>query len=307
MATTLKQRRRPSSPAGYGFTQLSYGRRLLLLACIFVAMMVLAGSASTLAASFYPPGSRECLIATSVLQNIIGFCGTALLTSIFVSTSPLIMLGMRGRITARALLGVLLMFAAGLPMLNQVTWWNTQMHLPAFMHQVEAVMRQMEESALSATSTMLDSKTIGGLIVNIIVIGVFTGFSEELCFRGAIQRVIASGAGVNRHMAVWLAAVIFSLLHFQFFGFLPRVLLGAFFGYLLLWTGSIYVSAAAHALNNSLYVLLHWLQLRGDVPENVDSFGVTIHGFPAYACVSLALLICMLVGLRRYFFSSSAS
>ena len=307
MATTLKQRRRPSSPSGYGFTQLSYGRRLLLLACIFVAMMVLAGSASTLAASCYPSGSRECLIATSVLQNLIGFCGTALLTSIFVSTSPLRMLGMRGRITGRALLGVLLLFAAGLPLLNQVTWWNTQMHLPAFMHQAEAVMRQMEEAALSATSTMLDSKTIGGLIVNIIVIGVFTGFSEELCFRGAIQRVIASGTGVNRHMAVWLAAVIFSLLHFQFFGFLPRVLLGAFFGYLLLWTGSIYVSAAAHALNNSLYVLLHWLQLRGDAPENVDSFGVTVHGFPALACISLILLICMLAGLRRYFFSSSAS
>lgn len=309
MTTSSRTPRRRPAPASasspLGFTQLSYGRRLLLLACIFVVMMVLAGSATTLVFKALPAGSRQALLASSVLQNLIGFCGTALLASIFITTRPLRMLGLRTAPSGRALLGALLLFAAGLPLLNQVTWWNTQFHLPASLHSLEEMMRQMEEAASSATSTMLSTTSVTGLLVNVLVIGVLTGFSEELCFRGALQRVIASGTGARRHVAVWTAAVIFSVLHFQFFGFLPRVLLGAFFGYLLLWTGSIYVPAFAHALNNSLYVLLHWLQLRGSAPENVDSLGVSTHGFPALACVSLALVILVLAGLGRYLFSSS--
>ncbi len=301
MATS--RRSAPKASSGYGFTQLTYGRRLLLLACVFVLMMVLAGSAGSLASGLYPVNSREYLIAVSLLQNLIGFCGTALVVAIFLSTRPLAMLGLNRGGTGRALLGILLLFAVGIPFLNQVTWWNTQMHLPSFMGGVEQTIRSWEDAALVTTETMLASRSVGGLIVNILVIGVFTGFSEELCFRGCMQRVIGSG-GMNGHVAVWLTAVIFSLLHFQFFGFLPRVLLGALFGYLFLWTGSIYISAAAHALNNSLFVLLHWLALRGITTAETDTWGVTTHGFPAIACMSLALVLCILVGMRGYLFST---
>ena len=296
-------KRTRTSTAGHGFTALGYGRRLLLMACIFVLMMALAGSAGTLAGGIYKAGGREYLIAVNLLQNLIGFCGTALVTALFVSTRPFAMLGMNRAGSYRALVGLLLAFALGIPFLNQVTWWNTQIHLPEAMQAFEALLRRWEDAALQATGVMLDTTSVGGLIVNILVIGIFTGLSEELCFRGCMQRVIASG-GINGHVAVWLTAVIFSVLHFQFFGFLPRVLLGAFFGYLFLWTGSIYISAAAHALNNSLYVLLHWLTLRGVAVSHTDRWGVAEHGFPAEACVSLALVLVVLVGLRSYLFGA---
>jgi len=289
---------------GYSFTSLTYGRRIILFFCVLLLMLVLAGFSSQLAAQLYVAGSREYFIAVSVLQNLISFCGTAFVVSVFLTTRPLAMLGLNRTGTWRAVGGVLLIMAVGIPLLNQVTWWNSQMHFPSFMHSIEAMMRAWESGAAHTTEVMLSATSVGALLVNILVVGIFTGFSEELVFRGAMQRIIGSGHAVGGHTAVWITAVIFSFMHFQFFGFLPRVLLGAFFGYLFLWTGSIYISATAHALNNSLYVLLHWLALRGYTTGSIDDFGVSTHGFPALACVSLALVLFIMVGMRSYLFTT---
>lgn len=298
-----KTRKVTPAHSGLGWSSLTYGRRLLLLACVFVLMMVLAGSAASIAGIWFKPGTRSFYIATSLLQNLIGFCGTAFVTALFLSTKPMAMLGLNRAGSWRAVGGIALVFAVGIPLLNQVAWWNEQMHFPGALAGFEQTLRSWENSALQVTDTMLASKSVGALIVNILVIGVFTGFSEELCFRGTMQRVIGSG-GMGGHAAVWITAVIFSFLHFQFFGFLPRVLLGAFFGYLFLWTGSIYISACAHALNNSLCVLFAWLVANGMSPIDFDGIGITRQGFPVFACLSLALVLFIMIGMRGYLFSS---
>lgn len=303
MGAKSKRHTLSAASGGYGFTGLGYGRRLLLMACVFVVMMVLAGSAGALAAGWFAPGSREFYIGASVLQNLIGFCGTAVVCALFLSTRPMAMLGLNRPGSSRSLLGIVLVFAVGLPFLNQIIWWNNQMHLPHAMSALEATLRGWEDAAQVTTTLMLSSKSVGALLVNVLVVGVLTGFSEELCFRGAMQRIIGSG-GMGGHAAVWITAVIFSLLHFQFFGFLPRVLLGAFFGYLFLMTGSIYISATAHALNNSIFVVVHWLALRGYTTDNFEGWGVATHGFPLMACISLALVLCVIIGMRSYLFTA---
>ncbi|MBP3299025.1 MAG: CPBP family intramembrane metalloprotease [Muribaculaceae bacterium] len=299
---TRNMKSRPAANA-YGFTQLTYWRRILLMLCFFVLMMVLAGFASQLAAQFTAHGSREFYLLTSVFQNLIGFAGTAFVTALFMSTRPLSMLGLNVVCHWRSVLGIILVFAVGLPFLNQTVWWNQQMHFPAALTGLESTIRSWEESALSATGTMLTGTSVSTLLVNIAVIGIFTGFCEELLFRGTFQRVIGSG-GLGPHAAIWITAVLFSTLHFQFFGFLPRLLLGAFFGYLLYWTGSVWVSAIAHALNNSITVFASWLIANGMAGQDLDTVGVTKAGFPAVACISLALVLCVLIGMRGYLFST---
>lgn len=289
--------------AGFGFTQLTYGRRILLMFCFFVLMMVLAGFASSIAAALAPTGSRNFYLLTSVFQNLIGFAGTAFVTALFMSVKPMTMLGLNRVCRWRNLLGIILVFAVGLPFLNQTVWWNEQLHFPSFMTGIEQTIRSWEESALSATGTMLSGNSVGDLLINILIIGVVTGFCEELVFRGTFQRVIGSG-GLGPHAAIWITAILFSALHFQFFGFLPRLLLGAFFGYLLYWTGSVWVSAMAHALNNSITVTISWLIANGMAAQSLDTVGVTKSGFPAIACVSLALVMCVLFGMRSYLFST---
>ena len=109
---------------------------------------------------------------------------------------------------------------------------NKQMELPSFMEPIENWMRLQEETAEQLTLKLLAGRGIITLFFNLIVIAVAAGITEEFLFRGALQRIIGKWT-YNHHIIIWSAAIIFSTFHMQFFGFLPRMLLGAYFGYLL--------------------------------------------------------------------------
>src|SRR5690606_12799644 len=111
-------------------------------------------------------------------------------------------------------------------------------------------LKEMEKAAAEITEFLATSDTLPQLLMNILVIGVIAGIGEELIFRGVVLRKLLKGLN-NTHVAVWLSAIIFSAIHFQFYGFLPRAMLGALFGYLYVWTGNIRIPIAAHIFNNT--------------------------------------------------------
>ena len=131
---------------------------------------------------------------------------------------------------------------------------NKQMELPSFMEPIENWMRLQEETAEQLTLKLLAGRGIITLFFNLIVIAVAAGITEEFLFRGALQRIIGKWT-YNHHIIIWSAAIIFSPFHMQFFGFLPRMLLGAYFGYLLYWTRNIWIPVFAHFVNNAIAVI----------------------------------------------------
>ena len=131
---------------------------------------------------------------------------------------------------------------------------NKQMELPSFMKPVEDWMRAQEDAAEKVTFMLLAGKGITTLVFNLIVIALAAGVTEEFLFRGALQRIIEKWTN-NHHIIIWSAAAIFSAFHMQFFGFLPRMLLGAYFGYLLYWSRNIWIPVFAHFANNAFAVI----------------------------------------------------
>lgn len=277
---------------------IPYWRGVLLLLCIFVLTLILGGICAQMARGWFPAGSREGMLASSVAQNIVTFLGAALMASFFLSNRPFQFLGLNVAPRGMTAFNIVMCLILGMPFLNEVVWLNTQMHFPQALSGIENWMRSLEDMAGKQVDTLLGVRSLGGLIVNIFIIGVLTGFCEEIFFRGTLQRCLASH-GTDRHVAIWMAALIFSLLHFQFFGFVPRLLLGAFFGYVFTWTGSIYACAFAHALFNSLTVAMVWLTNHGCHADAIEKFGVQTHGFPWIACVSLAMVLLYLMLQRR--------
>jgi hypothetical protein len=88
------------------------------------------------------------------------------------------------------------------------------------------------------------------------MIAVLPALGEEFLFRGVLQRLFIEWTK-NRHFGVWIASFIFSFIHFQFYGFIPRFLLGLYFGYLLVWSSSIWVPVVAHLINNGFAVIYY--------------------------------------------------
>jgi hypothetical protein len=108
--------------------------------------------------------------------------------------------------------------------------------------------------------------------VNLIIVALLAAVGEELLFRGAMQNIIIEWTK-NKHTAVWITAILFSAMHAQFYGFLPRMLLGVVLGYLYIWSGSLWLSMLFHFLNNGLAVLFSYLIGKGTISETAETVG----------------------------------
>ena len=285
---------------GRGFIASPLQSFLWLVAAFLILLIVTAMCQQIVGATGI--SQRSQLLVGSALQGILAFIIPSLTVARIESPTPGKTIGF-GIPSWKAVAGVAILYAISLPAFNQIVLWNAEMSLPDSMAALEKTLRQWEDNAEAATSVILDDPSWWGLVSGVLVVGVVTGIAEEMFFRGGIQRIL-SRTSIGPVASVWIAAFIFSAVHFQFFGFVPRLLLGAMFGYLYLWTRSIWVPAVAHAINNSMVVVASWLTARGAVEADLDNIGAASTGFPWMAVASAAITIVFLVKARRTLFSA---
>lgn len=151
-----------------------------------------------------------------------------------------------------------LLIIVSVPVQSALVAWNASVHFPAFLHDFEQWARSKEDQAAGLTKFLTEFSSPARLLVGLLVIAVTPAVAEELVFRGVIQRNLVRWFG-SRHVGVWLAAALFSAVHLQFFGFVPRFLLGLVLGYLYEWSGNILVPMAAHFTQNAFQLLLLYL------------------------------------------------
>ena len=245
---------------------LTLPMRLLLLFCIFIVCYLVTAVASYVVSRLFAGNVAGAMRISAVVQDLICFIIPAVVTALLVTRRPAELLGLMRRPSALFLGAVAVLCAVSVPLQEFFIYWNYHLKLPEALSGFEQTARAIENSANAMMQTMMSNTSAGALIVNILIIGILAGLSEELLFRGCFQRLLTTG-GVNAHLAIWIVAFCFSAMHFQLFGFVPRMLLGAYFGYLLLWSGSVWVPVAAHVLNNTIFVVVAWLQVRANGPE----------------------------------------
>lgn len=167
------------------------------------------------------------------------------------------------------------------PVIEFLSNLNQKMVLPHFLKW----MRDSEDNAQKLTEAMLQMKTIWDLIIDILLIGLLTAVVEEFMFRGCLQTIFLQWTG-NIHAAVWITAILFSAFHMEFFGFLPRLMLGVLFGYFVAWSGSVWTGVWAHFINNGTAVIGTYLFQHKLIKINPDDQ----HLF-SYAGYIISLLI----------------
>ena len=234
-----------------------------LMAALVVMTLILHGGNTTLS-----------LRIATVAQDLLLFIIPAVVTAVLVSGDGGRLLCADRMPSPIVVLWALIIYICGIPAMNALVAWNESLVLPSALAPLEQWMRQAEDAAADQVKILLGGTSRGDLMVSVLIVGVLAGVSEELFFRGAMQRIISSGR-VGPHSAIWITAVLFSVFHMQFYGFFPRLVLGAFFGYLLYWSGSVWLSSIIHALNNTLVVFTSWQMRRvsgGDVMD-IDKIG----------------------------------
>lgn len=275
-------------------TNMKLGTRLLVLFGLMGAGLIVASVMSFLVANMG-------LLAMLTVQDIFAFIAPAVAAMAIFYRRPLHAMCLDRAPSGKALLLVVVLYVVSLPAMNWLVSVNEGMSLPSWMSGIEQLMRTLEDSAAEATEQLLDITSVWQLICSVFVIGIMAGLSEEMLFRGAMLRTMQDSR-LGTHAVVWIVAIIFSAFHLQFYGFIPRMVLALWLGYLLVWTRSLWVPIIAHALNNSTVVVMSYLAGKGMIAEDFgDNLGLPADGaFPWFAIISLIVSIAIAIFAPRF-------
>lgn len=186
-----------------------------------------------------------------------------------------------------------IMMVVAIPFIDVLAKLNEGLHLPQSLHSLEEWIRTTETKSAAITEQLLATTTLGGLFANIGIIALITAISEELFFRGFVQRLLEERT--NQHIAIWVTAIIFSAIHFQFLGFVPRLVLGAMFGYLAVWSGSLLLPIIAHFINNAIGVIAYYLSHNKILEIPTENFA------PSTGLISLVVLATIFFLINKYY------
>jgi len=260
---------------------------------IFMVLMLFSQGVSSLQAS---------VIRTILFyQDIFLFILPAVLATCLWSEHPGAWLKVNTTTDWRIVLGAMVLMVVALPGSNLLAWLNQQIALPESLAGVEQWMQQQEEAANRVLEILLADKGLGQFALNFIVMALLAGIGEEICFRGTMQ-------GLMNHTkaAIWITAIIFSAIHMQFYGFVPRMLMGALFGYMLVWSNNLWIPIAMHCTNNGVIAILYYIaNVRGIDTKKMDAFGTEDTLW--IGILSLVLVVAGIYILRRSLTMSKAS
>lgn len=237
------------------------------------------------------PNAISMLKGMQTISAIGAFAIPALLIAYLFDQKPLDYLSLNKKFSVVSVVLVMVALIAAIPMINYIVEMNSRMLLPSFLSGIENWMKESEAKAAELTERFLVMHSVSDLLFNIFMIGLLPAIGEELLFRGIIQRLFIDWSK-NRHLGIWLSAILFSAMHLQFYGFIPRVLLGALFGYLLVWSGSLWLPICAHFANNASAVLFTYLFKEEMMAWDADKIGVeSEQSFVVFSFIAVAVLL----------------
>ena len=190
-------------------------------------------------------------------------------------------------LSLKTVLVLLLMAWAMIPLANFLGVLNEGLPIPEFLN----FLKLAEEQTLLLTEQFLQMDTVFDLIAMLVLMGVVAALGEELLFRGVLQNLFKEWSG-SKHIAVWTTAFLFSVIHLQYHAILPRFALGAFIGYVYLYSGSLRAPILLHFLYNSTLVVLTFFVQQEALNESVEQIGASeLSLIILCACVLLLSLV----------------
>lgn len=188
-------------------------------------------------------------------------------------------------------IAAILLIIFAIPSINFMADINSKLVLPNFMSGIEQWMKSSEENAAVITKLFLSVDSFWGLLLNIFMIALIPAIGEELIFRGVLQNIFIRWTK-NTHWGIFIAAFVFSFIHFQFYGFLPRMFLGVLFGYLYVWSKSLWLPMLAHFINNGFAVIVSYFVKSAETSNKIETLGTSSETI-FYTLISIVLTFLM--------------
>lgn len=249
--------------------------RIFIFVALIIAGLIL-GTVIGLLYTLFSGNAADSLASLRFMQissQIFTFVLPPIIYAFLVKENPVKSLGFSESTILWLFIGIAMIYAI-LPLNSVFAEWNAGLKLPESMSSLEKLMKEMQDSATEIMEKLVNVNNIGGLIINLIMIAGLAAFGEELIFRSIIQTSLIKICK-NAHIGIFIASAIFSFIHFEFYGFLPRLVLGLLLGYMFYYSRSIWIPMAMHFVNNGTIVVLYFLNNVKVINIDVESFGQT--------------------------------
>ena len=273
------------------FENTSSQSKIIYLFIFSLAGLFLAGTLVSLINESMMEGqfmeSAWGIRVSSAIQMLLMFFMPAITLIVWSNEKPVSFLGFQKLYNGGLLsLYAFLILIVSMPFISLLTQLNQLLSFPTWLKGMEVLMRTLEDSAEKTTLLLLSGDSIWDYIANILFIGVIAAVAEEVFFRGVLQQLLER-LFKNKSIAVWVAAFIFSAMHLQFYGFLPRLILGVLLGYLFIWSKNIWIPIVIHLLNNALVITFNFFFKENAIYQSLENPPITIN----FIIVGLASLI----------------
>lgn len=186
-----------------------------------------------------------------------------------------------------SILHILLLVFFSIPLINYFALINSQIVLPEYLSGFEASIKAAEQNAKELTEAFLKTDTLWGLMFNLFMVALIPAIGEELLFRGILLKLFRDWTR-NIYFAIFITGFLFSFIHFQFYGFVPRFLLGVFYGFLVYKTGNLWFPVIAHFINNAIGVLVYYFYSDKPNFDEVEAFGASNYLFLIISAIFFA-------------------
>ncbi len=250
---------------------------------------------------FYESGINESNIgifkSLQIINGISVFVIPSIVAAWLISAKPLNYLGLQKKVNVSLIIVASLAIVLAIPLINSLSYFNQMLKFPDFMSGIEKWMIEKENQTMEISVSFLNVHSLKGLFVNILMIGVVAAIGEEMVFRGIIQKPLVQLFN-SIHVGVFLSAFLFAAVHFQFFTFLPRFVLGLYLGYLFAWSGNLWYPILAHFVNNTFIVIATYVMNISGKNINLDAVGLEKEMIP-YAIISTFFMVVLIYIFKR--------
>ena len=246
---------------------------------ILAALLILGLIIGSVIGVIYPLVTGQDVMSLNSLRfmqissQIFTFVLPPILYAMLINENPKESLGIKNVSYHWFIIGFVMMYAI-LPLNNVFAEWNAGLKLPESMSRIEELIKEMYESSAVVLEKLVNVNTFGGFVINLIMIAGLAALGEELLFRSIIQTSLIKTCK-NAHVGIIIASAIFSFIHFDFYAFIPRLVLGMLLGYMFYYSRSIWVSMFMHFVNNATAVVIYYLNNIGVTNVDVETFGQT--------------------------------
>lgn len=198
------------------------------------------------------PTEAAWIILMQAGNQVFGFGLAAILCGLFSQELPLVV--PHRKIQPVSILLITLLILLSIPLIPMISWDAASFILPEPLQSLEIILEDAEAGAERLLITLTEKESCIPKFVQFLVFAGLPAICEELFFRGAMQYYFSKKWGPIQ--AIWITGLIFSLIHFQIYGFFARFFLGVLFGYLVFWSGNLFTAIWGHFVFNASSLIL---------------------------------------------------